>query len=95
MVSGDGYSFSVPTEGLVQPKNLYQYGSKEVAEELTLIDAELLRNIAPEEVQNEAWMKKETKVRNTMQFQLYNLHTQLNMRDILMYVVKQTSETSS
>lgn len=28
-----------------------------------LIDAELIRKIGPEEVQNEAWMKKETKVR--------------------------------
>ena len=66
-MSYDSQSSSVPGDGLTPhhaaPKKLYQYSSKEVAEELTLIDAELIRGIGPEEVQNEAWMKKETKVR--------------------------------
>ncbi len=42
---------------------LHQYPAKEVAVELTLIDAELLRRIQPEELQDAAWTKKATKVR--------------------------------
>ena len=41
------------------PKKVHQYSSQEVAQTLTLIDAEFLRQIAPEELQNGAWMKKD------------------------------------
>lgn len=41
------------------PKKLHQYSSQDVAEMLTLVDAELLRRIEPSELQNGAWMKKD------------------------------------
>ena len=37
----------------------YVYSSRHVAEELCLVDSELLRKIDPNELQNGAWMKKE------------------------------------
>ena len=40
-------------------KKLHGYRSREVAEELCLIDSELLRKINPNELQNGAWMKKD------------------------------------
>ena len=40
------------------PKKLYLYSSLEVAEELCVMDGELLRKIDPEELSNGAWMKK-------------------------------------
>ena len=40
-------------------KKLHQFSPKEVAEELTLMDAELLRKIASEELENGAWMKRD------------------------------------
>lgn len=46
---------------LVQ-KRLYMHSAKEVAEELTLMDAELLAKIERKELENGAWMKKATKV---------------------------------
>ena len=39
-------------------KKLNEYRSREVAEELCLMDSELLRKIEPAELQNGAWMKK-------------------------------------
>ena len=52
---------STPTHGNTtqMPKKLYLYGSREVAEELSVMDSELLRKINPEELQNGAWMKKD------------------------------------
>ena len=38
------------------------HSAKEVAEELTLMDAELLAKIERKELENGAWMKKATKV---------------------------------
>ena len=38
---------------------LHQYRSREVAEELCLMDGEILRKIDPAELHNGAWMKKE------------------------------------
>ena len=43
-------------------KKLHQFSPKEVAEELSLMDSELLRKIVPEELENGAWMKKDSKV---------------------------------
>ena len=40
-------------------KKLNEYRSREVAEELCLMDSELLRKIEPAELQNGAWMKKD------------------------------------
>jgi hypothetical protein len=38
---------------------LHYYRSREVAEELCLMDGEILRKIDPSELHNGAWMKKE------------------------------------
>ena len=38
---------------------LHQFSSREVAEQLCLLDGEILRRIEPEELHNGAWMKKE------------------------------------
>ena len=38
---------------------LHQFSPKEVAEELSLMDAELLRKIASKELENGTWMKKD------------------------------------
>ena len=40
-------------------RKLNEYRSREVAEELCLMDSELLRKIEPAELQNGAWMKKD------------------------------------
>ena len=40
-------------------RRLNEYSSREVAEELCLMDSELLRRIDPGELQNGAWMKKD------------------------------------
>ena len=40
-------------------RKLHEYSSREVAEELCLIDSELLRKIDTNELRNGAWMKKE------------------------------------
>ena len=40
-------------------RKLNEYRSREVAEELCLMDSELLRKIEPPEPQNGAWMKKD------------------------------------
>ena len=47
-------------------KKLYQYGCREVAQELAVMDAEMLRKIVPEELQNGAWMKKDKVARLAM-----------------------------
>ena len=44
------------------PKKLYLQNAKEVAEELTLIDAELLAKIEHKELENGEWMKRASKV---------------------------------
>ena len=38
---------------------LHSYQPQEVAEELCLMDAELLRKIGPKELENGAWMKQD------------------------------------
>jgi len=48
---------------LEPPKKLYQYTPREVADQLSSMDAGLLRKICPAELENGAWMKKDTKVR--------------------------------
>ena len=45
--------------GLCCCRRLSEYSSRHVAEELCLVDSELLRKIDPNELQNGAWMKKE------------------------------------
>ena len=40
------------------PTRLHLYNSLEVAQELSILDGELLRKIDPEELRNGAWMKK-------------------------------------
>ena len=40
-------------------RKLNEYRRREVAEELCLMDSELLRKIEPAELQNGAWMKKD------------------------------------
>ena len=40
-------------------RKLNEYRSREVAEELCLMDSELLRKIEPAELQNGAWMKRD------------------------------------
>ena len=40
-------------------KKLLCYPPREVAQELCLMDAELLRKIQPEELEHGAWMKKD------------------------------------
>ena len=49
-------------------RKLNDYSSRDVAEELCLIDSELLRKIDPNELQNGAWMKKEKVVLTIMMF---------------------------
>lgn len=44
---------------------LYAQSAQKIAEELTLMDAELLRRIERKELENGAWMKKQSKVRST------------------------------
>ena len=44
------------------PKKLHLFPAKDVAMELTLMDSELLRDIRPEELNDGAWIKKDTKV---------------------------------
>jgi len=41
------------------PKKLHSYQPQEVAEELCLMDAELIRKIRPEELGNGGWMKED------------------------------------
>ncbi len=53
----DGYQASPSL-----PKKLHQQSPKDLAEELTLLDAELLRKINSQEVENGAWMDKTKKV---------------------------------
>lgn len=40
-------------------KKLYGFSAREVAEEMTLLDAGLLRHIKTSELENGAWMKKD------------------------------------
>ena len=40
-------------------KPLHQYRARDVAEQLTEIDAKLLGNIKPDEIEGEAWTKKQ------------------------------------
>lgn len=57
----------VPTldsSGVVIEMRLHYYSPQQVAEELSLMDAQLLRRISPKELENGAWMKKD-KVLNT------------------------------
>ena len=49
-------------------RKLNDYCSRDVAEELYLINSELLRKIDPNELQNEAWMKKEKVVLTIMMY---------------------------
>ncbi len=58
-LDGDDQTPSGPSG---EPRKLHQFPPKEVAEELSLMDAQLLRKIVPEELQNGAWMKKDSKV---------------------------------
>lgn len=44
------------------PEKLYLLPAKEVAEGLTSMDAELLEHIAPDEIRDGAWMKRDKKV---------------------------------
>ena len=48
----------------VKNKKLHHLPPREVAEELTLMDAELLRKIQPSELEDGAWMDK-TKVKRS------------------------------
>ena len=50
-----------PVEICTEPETwkLHHFSSREVAEELCLMDGEVLRKINPEELDNGAWMKKE------------------------------------
>ncbi|XP_064400571.1 uncharacterized protein LOC135346767 isoform X2 [Halichondria panicea] len=57
-LDSDDHSPSGPSG---EPRKLHQFPPKEVAEELSLMDAQLLRKIGPEELQNGAWMKKDSK----------------------------------
>ena len=41
------------------PMRLHHFSSRAVAEELCLLDGEMVRRIEPEELHNGAWMKKE------------------------------------
>lgn len=51
---------------------LYRFGSSEVAEELCLLDGEMLRKIDTQELHNGAWMKKEV----SFFYKLYNVFSQ-------------------
>ena len=55
----DPSSVTADRHGETSVKKLHQFSPKEVAEELSLMDAELLRKIAPEELENGAWMKRD------------------------------------
>lgn len=57
--SGSVPSTPVHGSSAHSPKKLHLYDSLEVAEELTMLDSELLRKIDQEELQNGAWMKKD------------------------------------
>ena len=58
-----GFSVSPPPllEVFTEPDTwkLHHFSSSEVAEELCLMDGEMLRKIDPEELHNGTWMKKE------------------------------------
>ena len=45
------------------PRPLHTLPPRALAEELTLMDAEMLRRIAPDELRDGAWMDNKTKVR--------------------------------
>ncbi len=50
---------SASLEEPIPDKKLHSFNPREVAEELCLLDAELLRKIAPSELEGGVWMKKD------------------------------------
>ena len=57
--SGSVPSTPVHVSSTHLPKKLHLYDSFEVAQELSMLDGELLRKIDPDELKNGAWMKKD------------------------------------
>ena len=51
----------------IPDKKLFSYNAREVAEELCLLDAELLRKIGPSELEGGVWMKKDKVLSNYYQ----------------------------
>ena len=56
--SGSVPSTPIHASSIHLPTRLHLYNSLEVAQELSILDGELLRKIDPEELKNGAWMKK-------------------------------------
>lgn len=52
-------NMATPSPVVVPDKKLHSYNAKEVADELCLLDSELLRNIKPSELEGGVWMKKD------------------------------------
>ena len=50
---------SSPVESASPLKKLHQFNPRDVADELSILDAEMLRQIDPKELEGGAWMKKD------------------------------------
>ena len=50
---------SCPVESASPLKKLHQFNPRDVASELSILDAEMIRQIGPGELEGGAWMKKD------------------------------------